>query len=745
MEPERGEDLSGSGVLERVSEGVLVLDSDLVYRYANPRALDLIDRDREEVVGEYIWDVFPDAAESVAGEKIESGIQTGDEGTYERYNESLDRWFSVRIYPDDEGVTVFFRDVSERKRRQEELTRYERIVENLPVAVAQNVANGEDQFTFTNERMVEMFDSESKEALKTHAQRDIFADPERREEIQDRLRADGHVEGAEARFETVTGEQFWGALTATRNTVDGDEEFVGILDDISRRKERERRIRQLHEATRDLLVAETKEDVAKRTSKAAAEILGLSINGVHLYDESVDGLVPAAVSAESRELLGEPPVLDDGIAWEVFQSGEAEIHEDVREAEVVYDEETVMRSEMFLPLDEYGVLILSSTDVDAFDRQDVTLAKLLASNAGAVIGQIDREQRLREREWELERAETLFRNAQDAFFLVVVEDEGTEYRFERVNPAYESLTGLSSDDIEGKRIGDVFDETDTETLRAHYDQCVENREKREYVEELAVPEPESYWETHIAPVVIDDEVVQIVGATRNITERKSYEEQLEEQRDRLELLNQMVRHDIRNDLQIISSYAELLRARVDETNQEYVDRILNSARTAVELTRTARDLSGTMLQTDASTEAVPLRSVLQSQLDEIRTTYTDALVTVDGSIPSAAVLADDMLSSVFRNVIKNAIQHNDKEVARVTVSASVRDDQVRISVADNGPGIPDGQKDEIFGKGEKGLESEGTGIGLYLVNTLVERYGGDVQVHDNEPNGTVVAITLQRV
>ena len=744
METERGEKLSGSRVLERVSEGVLILDSDLVYTDANPRALDLIDRDREEVVGEYIWDVFPEAAESVAGDKIEAGIETGDEVIYERYNESLDRWFSVRVYPDGEGATVFFRDISERKRREEKLERYEHIVENLPVAVGQSVANGDEQFTYLNERMAEMFGWNSKAEVTSGAAADIFADPERHAEIHDRLRADGHVEGAEARFETVDGEEFWGALTATLDTVDGNEEFVGILDDISRRKERERRIRELHEATRDLLVAETKQDVAQRTSEAAEEILGLSINGVHLYDESVGGLVPAAVSAESRELLGEPPVLDDGIAWEVFQTGETEVHDDVREAAAVYDEETVMRSEMFLPLDEYGILILSSTDVDAFDRQDVTLAKLLANNAGAVIGQIDREERLREREWELERAETLFRNAQDAFFLIDVDKEGDEYRFERVNPAYESLTGLSGDEIEGKRIADVFDGTDVETLRCHYDQCVENREKLEYVEELAVPEPESYWETHIAPVIVDGEVVQIVGATRNITERKSYQEQLEEQRDRLELLNQMVRHDIRNDLQIISSYAELLRARVDETNQEYVDRILNSARTAVELTRTARDLSGTMLQTDTSTEAVPLRSVLQSQVDEIRTTYTDALVTIDGSIPSATVLADDMLSSVFRNVIKNAIQHNDKEVARVTVSVSVRDDQVRISVADNGPGIPDSQKDEIFGKGEKGLESEGTGIGLYLVNTLVERYGGNVQVHDNEPDGTVVTITLQR-
>jgi signal transduction histidine kinase len=52
-------------------------------------------------------------------------------------------------------------------------------------------------------------------------------------------------------------------------------------------------------------------------------------------------------------------------------------------------------------------------------------------------------------------------------------------------------------------------------------------------------------------------------------------------------------------------------------------------------------------------------------------------------------------------------------------------------------------QDEIFFRGSQGLESDGTGIGLHLVKTLVDRYGGSVWIEDNDPEGTVFCIELQ--
>ncbi|MDQ2071263.1 ATP-binding protein [Haloarcula sp. H-GB4] len=99
---------------------------------------------------------------------------------------------------------------------------------------------------------------------------------------------------------------------------------------------------------------------------------------------------------------------------------------------------------------------------------------------------------------------------------------------------------------------------------------------------------------------------------------------------------------------------------------------------------------------------------------------------------------------MFRNVLTNAIQHNDSAPPSVAVDVTDDGDAVSVTVSDNGPGIPDEQKRTVFERGEKRPDSEGTGVGLYLVRTLVDAYGGDVWVEDNEPRGAVVGLTLPK-
>lgn len=133
----------------------------------------------------------------------------------------------------------------------------------------------------------------------------------------------------------------------------------------------------------------------------------------------------------------------------------------------------------------------------------------------------------------------------------------------------------------------------------------------------------------------------------------------------------------------------------------------------------------------------------QGEIDAVRSTSPSATIGIEDSLPDVDVIANSMLTSVFRNLLTNAIQHSDRSVPEITVSATQRDETVRVQVADNGPGIPDGQKDDVFGKGEKGLESAGSGVGLYLVRSLVESYGGGVWIEDNEPTGAVFVIDLR--
>ncbi|MFB6160956.1 MAG: PAS domain S-box protein [Haloferacaceae archaeon] len=232
---------------------------------------------------------------------------------------------------------------------------------------------------------------------------------------------------------------------------------------------------------------------------------------------------------------------------------------------------------------------------------------------------------------------------------------------------------------------------------------------------------------------------------RDVTERRRYEERLEERTEELEALNRVVRHDIRNDVSVVLGWARLLEDHVDEAGREYLRKILASGEHIVDLTETARDYIETLTsEEELAVRPTPLRAVLRTELDLRRAAAPEATFVLAGEVPDVEVRANEMLGSVFKNLLTNAVQHNDGPEPVVTVSCTVEEESVVVRVADDGPGIPDERTDAIFGKHEQGIESAGSGIGLYLVRTLVDQYGGDVWVEDNEPEGAVFAVRLPR-
>ncbi|WP_136689289.1 PAS domain S-box protein [Halorhabdus amylolytica] len=247
---------------------------------------------------------------------------------------------------------------------------------------------------------------------------------------------------------------------------------------------------------------------------------------------------------------------------------------------------------------------------------------------------------------------------------------------------------------------------------------------------LDVKVPEIYAENHS----------RVYLTAIDITARKEYERRLESQRDNLTVLNQIVRHDIRNELQVVTRYAESLQA--GNNHGRDAERILDATRDAVEITDMAREVTEIMLQSDTDLHPVGLRRVLEAEISDVGSKHEHARVTTDGPIPTVDVLADDMLEAVFRNLLNNAVRHNDNDRPEVSVSATVEDGDAVIRVADDGPGIPDAHKARIFEQGETRLDNDGTGLGLYLVETLLDRYNGQVHVEDNEPRGAVFVVKI---
>jgi len=141
----------------------------------------------------------------------------------------------------------------------------------------------------------------------------------------------------------------------------------------------------------------------------------------------------------------------------------------------------------------------------------------------------------------------------------------------------------------------------------------------------------------------DSPIDGYVTTSRDVTERKEYEKRLTDQRDDLGIINEILRHDIRNDLQLIQSYAEMIDDHVDGDAADDLDVIKESAGNALALTRTTGDLTDVMLGPERDPEAVSLRGSLGDEFDSVRSAYPDADLTIAGSIPETEVLADDLL------------------------------------------------------------------------------------------------------
>jgi len=220
-------------------------------------------------------------------------------------------------------------------------------------------------------------------------------------------------------------------------------------------------------------------------------------------------------------------------------------------------------------------------------------------------------------------------------------------------------------------------------------------------------------------------------------------ERAAEARDKFELMNSILRHDILNRTMIVRSRANAIRENADGEHAAYAETIVTqSDDIADQIERTRALLNSLSGERSTELEPVALRPVVAENVETIRTTYEDVAVTVD--VPALSVTADEILGDVIGNLLANAVEHNDKAVPELSVTARERDESIEVRVADNGPGVDDGLKEAIFRRDQTGLHEDGTGsgFGLFFVDTMMRSYGGAAWVEDNDPEGAVFALAF---
>ena len=225
----------------------------------------------------------------------------------------------------------------------------------------------------------------------------------------------------------------------------------------------------------------------------------------------------------------------------------------------------------------------------------------------------------------------------------------------------------------------------------------------------------------------DGDVVGLIGVTRDITKRKEYEKELERQNERLDDFASALSHDLRNPLMVAQGRLELLRDEVDSDHLDVGMRALDRMETLIEnLLELARE--GETITEFRSVE-------LDDVVENCWTTVVTANATLQANADSVVRTDESRLHQLLENLFRNAVEHAGPDV---TVTVGDLDDG--FYVEDDGPGIPVEDRDQLFERGFSTV-GDGMGVGLAIVEQVVEAHGWEISVASSDAGGARFEIT----
>jgi PAS domain S-box-containing protein len=323
------------------------------------------------------------------------------------------------VYDDDGGLVAlegFVTDITERKAHERELRRlkeeYRVVFEHardslflIDVEEGEDGGEGDgDEPTFRIRQINPANEATlgtANEAVRGRTHVDLFgADVGREIEANYRRCFEtGEAVGYEEEIPVDDGVRYF-ETTLSPVVVDGEvTQIVGVAHDVTERRNRERQLTSLHEASHELMSAETPSAVAQITAEAAETVLAFANTTVRLVDDEGERLRTAEATEGSVARAGaRPGYATDGDtpAARVFRRGEPEIVDDLDRVDDRYDRGS-LRSGMYVPLGEHGVVSVGDTDRGAFDDRDLEVVGLLARLAAAALERIQSRTDLRTR------------------------------------------------------------------------------------------------------------------------------------------------------------------------------------------------------------------------------------------------------------------------------------------------------------------------------------------------------------
>jgi len=757
--------------LKRVDDAFFALDTEWRFTYVNEKAAALLGRDPDALLGESVWEEFPAAVGKEYEKHYRRAMETQESVSFETRYEPLDLWTEVAAYPSPDGLSVFFADASEGKRRERTLERLLATVERI-----QREADTEG----VTERLVEAAD----EVLGHQISGVRLFDPD-----AGVLRLAATSEGLGERFaasrqprppgEGISGRAFereatqvYGDLAAGDGLAAGDErrEYHGMRSAVA-----------VPLGTHGVFIVGSVEpnafderDVTVLELLATNAVATMDTNErrrrLHTYEDALknvddmvcvldgDGVVTYATASFSAWFGAGGRPTDDR------NHGPADATEPAGSDGVTGRRLDALLSESDGEEIADAVASLSGAAADG-DRGDATRTvdltvrgegdsqprhgelrlSALSRHATGVVASLSDVTDLHRTRTELvterDRFQRLFDRIPDPVMDVVLGDDETV--IDGINPAFEDRFGADATALRGQTIAALGiqeerlegDDRRRDPGGESLDDLVRERGfvTRE-VRRRTVDGPRDFLFRGFSYEA--GETRRAFGIYTDITDRKRREQYVQ-------IVNRILRHNLRNELNVVFGFAgEIAALTDDEAVRSHARRIEATGKRLVEVAEGAATIRR-VVEEGYVTEPKPIgvRSVVDDVVGTHAARVPDAEVRTH--VPEGvSVRGDDRFATALDHLVENAVDHGgDDPTVEITAVHDPDAGVVRVTVADDGPGIPVSVREVITGEREVTQLRHNTGVGLWIVAWVVTAYGGEIRF-DTGIDGEGTAVTL---
>lgn len=720
-----------AAVLESISDGFITINRDWCYTYVNPAAARMTGLAAEELLGKNIWELWPYLSGSEFGKAYRKTVEANVPVQLENfYPEPLNAWFEVRCYPSREGLTIFFNDTTERRRREEQLRFFESAA--LQTSDAVLVLRTLDADTRRN---YPVFVNPAFERITGFGLEDLKQEP-----VPFSI-APMDIQRDSAYLERLTrrkdGSEFWAEYTFTSIQDEGGKytHWVCTLRDVTERKradEAARLFTSIVEYSDDAIISKTLDGVILTWNKSAERIYGYSAE--EMVGQNIARLIPPENASELPEIIdnlrrGErlehfltQRVRKDGgrIAVSITVSplrdadgyivGASAISRDVTEQQRV-EKALALSEERYRSLAFATTQIVWTTNIHGEVIEDIPMWRAFTgqSKAEAVrmgwIAMVHPDDRERTRQVWL--AAVKIRSFYD-----------TEYRLLRSDGKYRWMSVHAAPVLEVDG-----------TIREWVITCADIEDRKQAEAEI---------------VKLNEELEQ------RVTERTA---ELQAANRELEAFSYSVSHDLRAPLRAMDGFSRILLEEYPSHLPEKAQHYLSVIRTnAVQMGELIDDLLAfaRLSRQPLHKQQVAFDELVKKVLEDLAMEREGRRVEIlVGDLPECEG-DPQLLKQVLINLLSNGLKYTrERDLARIEVGAiagSGRNPPVYY-VRDNGVGFDMRYANKLFGVFQRlhgAKEYPGTGVGLAIVQRIVHRHGGRVWAEAQVDRGATFYFVLSQ-